>query len=85
MVEDAFPGLTISQPTKMIIEPVAANPRWFVLRKSWQLMAFDLDDIGTIVTYLNLSGQVRTNSEGGLLGMAMRCRRLVRILWTAPV
>ena len=75
-VIDPFPGLpSISQPTKMLLEPVA-DPRWFILRKSGQLVTFDPDNATdpdnpiTPTTYLDLSEVVRTNSEGGLLGMA---------------
>jgi len=68
--QEAFPSLpNISQPTKMLLEPVA-NPRWFVLRKSGQLVVFDPDNATSVTTYLDLSGVVRTASEGGLLGMA---------------
>jgi len=69
-VVDAFPGLpVISQPVKVLVEPVA-NPRWFVLRKSGQLVVFDPDAATSWSTYIDLSALVRTNSEGGLLGMA---------------
>ena len=69
-VIDPFPNLpNIVQPVKMILEPVA-NPRWFVLRKTGQLVTFDPDDATSVSTYLDLSGVVRTSSEGGLLGMA---------------
>ena len=69
-VVDAFPGLPdISQPTKMLMEPVA-NPRWFVLQKSGELVTFDPDNATSVSTYLDLSDVVRTVSEGGLLGMA---------------
>ncbi|MDH3578530.1 MAG: PQQ-dependent sugar dehydrogenase [Gammaproteobacteria bacterium] len=68
--QEAFPGLpNISQPTKMLMEPVA-DPRWFVLRKSGQLVVFDPDNATSVSTYLDLSGVVNTSSEGGLLGMA---------------
>jgi len=68
--QEAFPNLpSISQPTKMLIEPVA-DPRWFVLRKSGQLVVFDPDNATAVTPYLDLSGVVRTASEGGLLGMA---------------
>ncbi len=69
-VIDAFPSLpVISQPTKMLLEPVI-DPRWFVLRKTGQLVVFDPDDATALSTYIDLSGVVRTRSEGGLLGMA---------------
>jgi uncharacterized repeat protein (TIGR03806 family) len=69
-VTDAFPDLpSIQTPTKVIVEPVA-NPRWFVLRKLGQLVVFDPDNATSVSTFLDLSGVVRTESEGGLLGMA---------------
>ncbi len=68
--QEAFPNLPdISQPTKMLMEPVP-DPRWFVLRKSGQLVVFDPDNATSVTPYLDLSGVVRTSSEGGLLGMA---------------
>jgi len=76
-IVDPFPGLAnISQPTKMILEPGVADPRWFVLQKSGQLVTFDPDDAldaGNVITadpFLDLSAVVRTASEGGLLGIA---------------
>jgi uncharacterized repeat protein (TIGR03806 family) len=69
-VIDPFPNLPdISLPTKMLMEPVV-DPRWFILRKSGQLVTFDPDNATTVTTYIDLSGVVRTSSEGGLLGMA---------------
>lgn len=69
-VADAFPLLpALGQPTKLLVEPVP-NPRWFVLRKSGQLVVFDPRNATMYANYLDLSGVVRTNSEGGLLGMA---------------
>ena len=69
-VIDPFPSLpNIAQPTKMILEPVA-DPRWFVLRKTGQLVTFDPDTATAVSTFLDLSGVVRTRSEGGLLGLA---------------
>ncbi len=70
-IVDAFPNLQgISQPVKVLVEPVA-NPRWFVLRKTGQLVVFDPDNANIPATFLDLSGPpLRTASEGGLLGMA---------------
>ena len=69
-ITDPYPGLPdISQPTKMLLEPVS-DPRWFVLRKTGQLVTFDPDNATATQPYLDLSGIVRTVSEGGLLGMA---------------
>lgn len=67
--EEAFPNLpNINQPTKMLLEPVSANPRWFVLEKVGQIVVFDPNTANALSNYLSFS--VRTNSEGGLLGMA---------------
>lgn len=69
-VSDPFPNLpNIIQPTKIWLEPVA-DPRWFVARKTGQLVTFDPDNATTLATYLDLSAVVRTQSEGGLLGFA---------------
>jgi len=66
---DAFPNLPdISTPTKILVEPNVANPRWFVLRKSGQLVVFDPGNATGITTYLTVP--VDASSEGGLLGMA---------------
>ncbi|MDH3218728.1 MAG: PQQ-dependent sugar dehydrogenase [Gammaproteobacteria bacterium] len=69
-VIDPYPNLPdIAQPTKMILEPVP-DPRWFVLRKTGQLLTFDPDTATSVTPYLDLSNVVRTQSEGGLLGIA---------------
>jgi uncharacterized repeat protein (TIGR03806 family) len=69
-IADAFPGLpSFSAPTKVLVEPVA-DPRWFVLQKGGLLRVFDPDNATTAPVFLDLSGRVRTASEGGLLGMA---------------
>jgi uncharacterized repeat protein (TIGR03806 family) len=69
-IAEAFPGLPgMSQLTKILVEPVV-NPRWFALRKTGQLMVFDPDNANAASPYIDLSGVVRTASEGGLLGMA---------------
>jgi uncharacterized repeat protein (TIGR03806 family) len=69
-VIDPFPGLPdIEQPTKMLLEPVA-NPRWFVLQKEGQMVTFDPDDATSLNLYGDLSGWLRTERAGGLLGMA---------------
>lgn len=65
---EAYPNLpNLNQPTKLILEPVS-DPRWFVLQKPGQIIVFDPDNATALQQYLSVS--VRTNSEGGLLGMA---------------
>jgi len=67
-VANAFPGLpALSQPTKVLVEPVA-DPRWFVLQKPGQIVVFDPDNATSVAPLLTID--VRTMSEGGLLGMA---------------
>ncbi|MGI9234759.1 MAG: PQQ-dependent sugar dehydrogenase, partial [Woeseiaceae bacterium] len=68
-VEEAFGGLTLGGPTKLLIEPVA-NPRWFVLLKSGQIQVFDPDNPIVGPAYLDISAVVNSAGEGGLLGMA---------------
>ncbi|MEO1202709.1 MAG: PQQ-dependent sugar dehydrogenase [Pseudomonadota bacterium] len=71
MVE-AYPGLPdIPQPVKILLEPVA-SPRWFVLQKTGQIVTFDPSSASSTSLYfdLNPGRELRTNSEGGLLGMA---------------
>ncbi|MEO1202710.1 MAG: PQQ-dependent sugar dehydrogenase, partial [Pseudomonadota bacterium] len=70
-VVDPYPGLSIPLPTKILLEPVA-DPRWFVLQKSGQIVTFDPDAATSTSLYLDLTGDrdLRTISEGGLLGMA---------------
>ncbi len=67
---DAFPGLPrIGSPTKVLVEPVA-DPRWFVLRKLGLVVVFDPDNATAVSNFLDVSGVVLGDSEGGLLGMA---------------
>jgi uncharacterized repeat protein (TIGR03806 family) len=70
LVVDPYPGLpNIAQPTKMLLEPVA-DPRWFVLQKTGELINFDPDNATSVANYMDLSGVVRSFGDGGLLGMA---------------
>lgn len=67
---DAFPGAPgFNSPTKLLQAP-GDGSRWFVLEKSGRVRVFDVSDPTTVTTYLDFSGEVWTNSEGGLLGMA---------------
>ena len=69
-VTNAFPNLPlITQPTKMLLEPVA-DPRWFVLEKPGRVVVFDPDNANALTEYLDISGVVDPSSEGGLLGIA---------------
>jgi len=59
------------QPTKLLLEPGAAG-RWFVLQKPGQIMTFAADNPVSASTFMDLTTDhsIRTNSEGGLLGIA---------------
>ena len=69
-VVDAFPNLpNIAQPTKMVLEP-GNNPRWWVLQREGEVVAFDPANANSVTTLLDISSRVRTVSEGGLLSLA---------------
>ena len=71
-VSDPYPALPdLIQPTKILLEP-GSNGRWFVLQKSGQIVTFTTTNPNSVDEYMDLttSRSIRTNSEGGLLGMA---------------
>ncbi len=71
-IADAYPSLPdLVQPTKILLEP-GATGRWFVLQKSGQVVTFPTSNPGSSNVYMDLTSDhsIRTNSEGGLLGMA---------------
>ncbi len=70
-INDPYPALpNLSQPTKLLLEPGGA--RWFVLQKSGQVVTFPSTNPTAVTRYIDLTAtrSIRTNSEGGLLGMA---------------
>ena len=67
-VVSAYPALSFSQPTKLLLEPVA-DPRWFVLQKGGQLVVFDPDNATSVEAFLSVT--VNTSSEGGGRGLAV--------------
>jgi len=71
-ITDPYPSLPdFVQPTKILLEP-GSGSRWFVLQKPGQIIAFPTNNPGGVTQYLDLTldHSIRTNSEGGLLGMA---------------
>lgn len=60
----------LSQPTKLQLEP--GGNRWFALQKSGQVVSFLTSNPNSVTEYIDLTTtrSIRTNSEGGLLGMA---------------
>ncbi|MEO1595582.1 MAG: PQQ-dependent sugar dehydrogenase [Pseudomonadota bacterium] len=70
-ITDPYPGLSsFSQPTKLLLEP--GGTRWFLLQKPGQIMTFPVNSPTSATEYYDLTDtrQIRTNAEGGLLGMA---------------
>ncbi len=68
--EDAFPSApSFDQATKILQAP-GDGSRWFVLEKTGRVRVFNVADPSVVTTYLDFSGVVWTNCEGGLLGMA---------------
>ncbi|MEN7342023.1 MAG: PQQ-dependent sugar dehydrogenase [Pseudomonadota bacterium] len=70
-VIDAYPGLPdILLPTKIVLEPGGA--RWFVTQKTGEIVTFPATNPSSLTEYLDLNAtrSIRTNSEGGLLGLA---------------
>jgi len=59
------------QPTKILLEPGGAD-RWFVLQKPGQIVTFSTNNPNSVDDYIDLTTNhaIRTNSEGGLLGLA---------------
>jgi uncharacterized repeat protein (TIGR03806 family) len=71
-ITDPYPALPdLVQPTKLLLEPGGAG-RWFVLQKPGQIVSFLPSNPGGASTYIDLTVDhpIRSNSEGGLLGMA---------------
>ncbi len=71
-VTDPYPSLpNLVQPTKILLEPVT-DGRWFVLQKGGQIVTFPANNPNSVTEYMDLTDgrSIRTNSEGGLLGMA---------------
>jgi uncharacterized repeat protein (TIGR03806 family) len=69
-IQRAFPNLTFKQPLGMMQAPGDAS-RWFVLERAGRVRVFDNDaTVSTASTFLDVSGQINTSGEGGLLGMA---------------
>ena len=71
-ITDPYPALPdLFQPTKILLEPGGAG-RWFVLQKPGQIVTFGTNNPSSVSTYMDLTTDhsIRTNSEGGLLGMA---------------
>ena len=66
----AFPNLTFNQPLAMVLAP-NSNNRWYVVEKPGRVLSFANDSTTSQATpFIDLSAQVDSRSEGGLLGIA---------------
>jgi glucose/arabinose dehydrogenase len=69
MLVDAFPNLSFTHPVALLQNP--ADPqRWYVVQREGLVKTFSGADADTSSNFLDLSGSVATEGEGGLLGMA---------------
>lgn len=68
-MNNAFPNLSFSQPLALIAAP--SGNRLYVVERGGSIRAFDNDPTVTASSlFADISGQVATQGEGGLLGMA---------------
>jgi uncharacterized repeat protein (TIGR03806 family) len=71
-LQRVFTNLAFSQPLAMIQAP-GDSTRWYVVEKTGRVYSFPNDNAvapGAVTSFLDLSGVVDAQSEGGLLGMA---------------
>ncbi len=64
----AFPNLTFSQPLALLQHPLN-DPRWYVVEQSGRVRTFAENDL-TSTDFIDISSQVISGGEAGLLGMA---------------
>jgi glucose/arabinose dehydrogenase len=71
-VERVFPNLGFASPVELLQAPGAAG-RWYLVEQGGLVRAFPNDNAATssdVTTVIDLSGQVVSGGETGLLGMA---------------
>ncbi len=66
---DYFQFLTFNQPLDIQSPPDGSN-RLFVVEKTGRIQVFPVEETATDLTFLDLSGNLHTNGEMGLLGLA---------------
>jgi uncharacterized repeat protein (TIGR03806 family) len=67
--EDAFPGLdNLPAPIKLVFEP-APDPRWFIVLRGGRVVTLDPDNPTSISPFIDISSNVLTSGEGGLLSI----------------
>lgn len=70
IITRAFERLTFVQPLAMMQPPGDAS-RWYIVERGGRVRVFANDPaVATASTFVDLSAQVNTSGEGGLLGMA---------------
>jgi uncharacterized repeat protein (TIGR03806 family) len=67
---DAYPSApAFTEPTKIIQAP-GDGSRWFVLEKGGLIRTFSVSNPAAVTNWLDFRSKVRTDSEGGMLGLA---------------
>jgi uncharacterized repeat protein (TIGR03806 family) len=87
-IQEAAPGLgTFNGVVGMAQAPGDAS-RWYVLERAGRVRVFSTTNPGAVSTWLDISAEVNSNVEGGLLGIAFHpnfpATREVFLYYTAP-
>jgi len=70
VLDDAFPELTFDAPLAMLQAP-GLEDRWFLIERAGRVLLFNDDPTAASTEVaLDITGQVDTDGEGGLLGVA---------------
>lgn len=68
-IEAAFGGRTFSAPLGLLQAP-DDNARWYVIEQAGRVRDFSESDASAAMTFIDISAQVESGGEKGLLGMA---------------
>ncbi|MDJ0926897.1 MAG: PQQ-dependent sugar dehydrogenase [Gammaproteobacteria bacterium] len=69
-IENPYPASPGFSSITKILQAPGDGSRWFVVERVGRVRVFNVADPGNPATYLDISGQVRSGGEEGLLGMA---------------
>ncbi|HEX9778525.1 MAG TPA: PQQ-dependent sugar dehydrogenase [Geopsychrobacteraceae bacterium] len=72
-LEPAFAGLAVQQPLLLLPDPGPPG-RWFLLERSGRVLRFVDEAVPAPAVVLDITSQIDTTGEGGLLGMAFHPR-----------
>lgn len=68
-LEPAFASLPMQQPLALLQAP-GDTQRWYVMERAGRVLRFTAQAAAEAATFIDISDQVDTSGEGGLLGMA---------------